>query len=163
MQRNTSFINLLTSRVIYAHGFRDENHASFLNAQINDNVDDMISPDLLSSDSRSTDAHHIGRITVVSRQSTDFLLVKELRKKGAGTRVQGVTHMNDMTIYSSKETDVKLMLQASDVFVKNPARPSPSYSLSFYWRKHLLFQYLRQAQHLHLTWSGFPFSELLGI
>lgn len=35
-------------------------------------------------------------------------------------------------IYSSNEVAVKLLLQATDAFVKNPAYPSPSYCVSFY-------------------------------
>lgn len=49
-----SFIDLLTSMVSYAHAFRSEYQVRFLDARMNDIVEDMISSDFLSPDSRST-------------------------------------------------------------------------------------------------------------
>lgn len=46
---DTSFIDPLTGLVSYAHVFRADYHVSFLDAEINATVDDMISPDFCSS------------------------------------------------------------------------------------------------------------------
>lgn len=88
-----SFIKQVTSLVSCQHAFGAEYPANFLDARINDIVDDLISSDFLSSDSRSTNALHIPVTSFVLNQSKVFPLLNEIHKKGRGTRSMGATNM----------------------------------------------------------------------
>lgn len=55
------------------------------------------------------------------------------------------------------------MVAAVDFYIKNPSKPSPSHSISFYKCAHLLLQELRQAHGSHAGCTSFLFSEFLQV
>lgn len=71
--------------------------------------------------------------------------------------------MHDETSYSSNEAEAKLLLQAADVFVKIPVKPSPFHSVSFYQLVHLSLQDLQQAHLSSAVFFVFSFSEFLEV
>lgn len=86
---------------------------------------------------------------ILLKQSTVLPPLKDLGKKGARTGNLGVPHEYDVSVYSSNEVDVIFMLQATNVFIKNQAKPSPFHCVSFYNRAHLFSAGLRQAHQLY--------------
>lgn len=84
--------------VCYAHTFGAECHVSLSDTRMSDILDDMISSDLLSSDSRYMHVLYIGVTNLVLKQSKVFAIYQELREEGARTRNPGVTHVNDATV-----------------------------------------------------------------
>lgn len=75
------------------------------------------------------------------KQITFLPCLKECNKEGAGARNLGATNGDHVTIYSSNEIEVKLMLQTADAFANNLTKPLLFHSVSFYKREHLLLQY----------------------
>lgn len=63
--------------------------------------------------------------------------LKELIHEGAGTKILAVTYVDEKTIYSSNEVDVKWTLQSADVFVKSPIKPSLFYSVKLHEHVHV--------------------------
>lgn len=98
-RRDTSFIDVVTSMISNANAFEaTEYRVSFLDAGVNEFVDDMMSSDFFSSDSRSTYARQIHVTRLVFKQITVLLVLEDLSEEGAGTQNLGVTHVDDGTI-----------------------------------------------------------------
>lgn len=90
-------------------------------------------------------------------------LLKELSLKGSAPSNHCVTHLDDATVYSAPEEDMDLMIWAADCHVKNPTKPFPFHSVSFYKRRHLFFLELRQAHASYTKCKSFSFAEFLKV
>lgn len=110
----TSFMDLLTSKVIHAHASRAGYHVSVLDALTNAIANDLISSDFLASDCWSRYVRYFCITTLALNQTTALPLLKKLSREGAGARNLRVQHVNDAKIYSSSEVAVELLLQAND-------------------------------------------------
>lgn len=96
-----SFIDLLTSKVSYNHAIGNKYHVSSLDAQMESIVNEMISSNLLSSDSLCTYALYICEKRLLLKQSLVLHHFKELSKERAEIINLGVPHVVDAKIYSS--------------------------------------------------------------
>lgn len=100
---------------------------------------------------------------IVLKQGLVLSLLKNLSKKGAGTKNLRVTQVKDATIYSSNMVNVKLSPEATDSSVENPAKPSPFHFDSFYNRAHLLWKDLQLTHRLHAAFSASSFPDFMGV
>lgn len=157
LQCGTSLIDLLRSTASYAQAFGAEYHVSFLDSRINDIVDDKISFEFLSLDSQSIQSRYISVTRFLFKRIKVLSGFKELGKESAGTPSVVVEHVDDVTILSSNEVDMKFRLQAPDAFLNNPVKPILFLAVSFY--NHADF--CRTGNTLTICiWDALPFRSL---
>lgn len=108
---------------IFAHVFEAQYVVNFLDGLIDCTVDDMILCHFFSPNTLSTYTCYIRVTRLGLKQTTVLPLPKELYREGAGTWSLGVTQVDNAMIYRLKNVEVILMLQATDVSVKNTLRP----------------------------------------
>lgn len=104
------------------------NSVSISDVGINGIIDDMIFSDFLSSDSEPTYVRYVCGTWFKLKYVTGIPLLRMITVEDPRTRNLGDTLVDDQMVYSLSKTDVQLMLQAKNCFVKNPSKKSSFHS-----------------------------------
>lgn len=142
VRRHTLSINPLKSMKSYTHVFEMDYSVRFFDARFSCIVDDMISSQLLLSNSRPTYVRYIHVRRLALRHDTFLIHNKDLRVKGATSKSLGFTYIDDATEYHSRKEDAMLIICAGSCCVLNVFNLAPFHSLSFYKRAHLILKVL---------------------
>lgn len=98
----------------FAHAFDMEYKDSFSDARGDLIVDDMILLKSLSSNSRSTYIRYVRVTKYVLRHKTLLPLLRDLSVKEATPRPLRVTHVDDATVYRTREEGAMLMIRTTN-------------------------------------------------